>query len=137
MSKDRRSKDYADGVESFIAFALKHSTYKNFIKCSCLQCGNMIFHTSQKIREHLFFYGIDQSYHTWYWHGDAAPSGLPTSRAECHHTVQFTDVDSTVEMVQVAHDDCKNDHNFMKHYLKMPKNLYILVVETLQSCLHW
>ena len=50
--------------------------------------------------------------------------------------LQFTDVDSTVEMVQVAHDDCKNDHNFMKHYLKMPKNLYILVVETLQSCLH-
>ena len=35
----------------------------------------MIFHTSQKIREHLFFDGIDQSYHTWYWHGEAAPSG--------------------------------------------------------------
>ena len=87
MSKDRRSKDYVDGVESFIAFALKHSAYKNSIKCPCLQCGNMIFHTSQKIREHLFFYGIDQGYHTWYWHGDAAPSGPSTSQAECHHMV--------------------------------------------------
>ncbi|RVW43644.1 hypothetical protein CK203_097059 [Vitis vinifera] len=58
MSKDRRSKDYADG-----------------------------------------------SYHTWYWHGDAAPSGPPTSRAEWHHTVEFNDVDSTIEMVQVAYDD--------------------------------
>ncbi|KAL6329317.1 hypothetical protein AAG906_016209 [Vitis piasezkii] len=43
MSKDRRSKDYADG-----------------------------------------------SYHTWYWHGDATPSGPPTSRAEWHHTLNLT-----------------------------------------------
>ncbi|KAL6339385.1 hypothetical protein AAG906_032914 [Vitis piasezkii] len=114
MSKDRRSKDYADGVESFIAFALQYSTYKNSIKCPCLQCGNMIFHTPQKIREHLFFYGIDQSYHTWYWHGDTAPSGPPTSRAEWHHTVEFNDVDSTIEMVQVAYDDRKNDPKFKK-----------------------
>ena len=118
MSKDRRSKDYADGVESFIAFALQYSTYKNSIKCPCLQCGNMIFHTPQKIREHLFFYGIDQSYHTWYWHGDAAPSGPPTSRAEWHHTVEFNDVDSTIEMVQVAYDDRKNDPKLFETLLE-------------------
>ena len=82
MSKDRKSKDYTDWVESFIVFALQHSSSKNSIKCPCLQCGNMVFHTSQKIREHLFFYRIDQSYHhTWYWHGEGAPSGPPTSRA--------------------------------------------------------
>ncbi|RVW23622.1 hypothetical protein CK203_095835 [Vitis vinifera] len=108
MSKDRRSKDYADGAESFIAFALQYST---LLKCPCLQCGNMIFHTPQKIREHLLFYGIDQSYHTWYWHEDAAPSGPPTSRAEWHHTVEFNDVDSTIEMVQVAYDDPKKTLN--------------------------
>ncbi|RVW89710.1 hypothetical protein CK203_047225 [Vitis vinifera] len=118
MSKDRRSKDYADGVESFIAFALQYSTYKNSIKCPCLQCGNMIFHTPQKIREHLLFYGIDQSYHTWYWHGDAAPSGPPTSRAEWHHTVEFNDVDSTIEMVQVAYDDRKNDPKLFETLLE-------------------
>ncbi|RVW94540.1 hypothetical protein CK203_030792 [Vitis vinifera] len=118
MSKDRRSKDYADGVESFIAFALQYSTYKNSMKCPCLQCGNMIFHTPQKIREHLFFYGIDQSYHTWYWHGDAAPSGPPTSREEWHHTVEFNDVDSTIEMVQVAYDDRKNDPKLFETLLE-------------------
>ncbi|KAL6335840.1 hypothetical protein AAG906_040561 [Vitis piasezkii] len=118
MSKDRRSKDYADGVESFITFALQYSTYKNSMKCPCLQCGNMIFHTPQKIREHLFFYGIDQSYHTWYWHGDAAPSGPPTSRAEWHHTVEFNDVDSTIEMVQVAYDDRKNDPKLFETLLE-------------------
>ena len=88
------------------------------MKCPCLQCGNMIFHTPQKIREHLFFYGIDQSYHTWYWHGDAAPSGPPTSRAEWHHTVEFNDVDSTIEMVQVAYDDRKNDPKLFETLLE-------------------
>ncbi|RVW32350.1 hypothetical protein CK203_087511 [Vitis vinifera] len=71
MSKDRRSKDYANG-----------------------------------------------SYHTWYWHGDAAPSGPPTSRAEWHHTVEFNDVDSTIEMVQVAYDDCKNDPKLFETLLE-------------------
>ncbi|RVW84608.1 hypothetical protein CK203_048116 [Vitis vinifera] len=71
ISKDRRSKDYANG-----------------------------------------------SYHTWYWHGDAAPSGPPTSRAEWHHTVEFNDVDSTIEMVQVAYDDCKNDPKLFETLLE-------------------
>ena len=125
MSKDMRSKDYADRVESFIAFALKHSTYKNSIKCPCLQCGDMIFHTSQNIREHLFFYGIDQSYHTWYWHGDATSSGPPTSRAECHHKVQFIDVDSIVELMLAADDDYKNDPDFFETLLEdAQKHLY-------------
>ena len=108
ISKDRRSKEYEDGVECFVAFAIQNSANKTSIKCPCLQCGNMIFHTPQKIRDHLFFYGIDQSYHTWYWHGEAAPSGPPTIRAEHYDRLQFDDQYSTIEMVQAAHDDCQN-----------------------------
>ena len=36
MSKDRRSKDYEDGVENFISFAVQNSANQNFIKCPCL-----------------------------------------------------------------------------------------------------
>ena len=36
MSKDRRSKDYEDGVENFITFAIQNSANQNFIKCPCL-----------------------------------------------------------------------------------------------------
>ena len=45
MSNDRRSKDYEDGVNKFIAFVVQNYTYKSFIKCLCLQCGNEIFNT--------------------------------------------------------------------------------------------
>ena len=63
MSKDRRSKDYEEGVESFIEFALSNCTNKNAIRCPCLRCGDLVVHTPQVVREHLFFNGIDQSYH--------------------------------------------------------------------------
>ena len=36
MSKDRRSKDYEDGVENFISFAVQNSANQNSIKCPCL-----------------------------------------------------------------------------------------------------
>ena len=45
MSKDRRSKEYEDGVENFISFAIKNSGNQNSIKCPYLQCGNLIFNT--------------------------------------------------------------------------------------------
>ena len=45
MSKDRRSKEYEDGVENFISFAIKNSENQNSIKCPYLQCGNLIFNT--------------------------------------------------------------------------------------------
>ena len=119
------TKDYADGVERFITFAIQNSENKNSIKCPCLQCGNMIFHTPQKIREHMFFHGIDQSYHTWYWHGEVALSGPPTTRAEHYDRVQFDDVHSTIEMVQAAHEDCKNDLESFQRLLKdVEKPLY-------------
>ena len=60
ISKDQRSKEYEGGVEYFISFAIQNSTSKISIRCPCIQCGNLIFHTPQIIREHLFFYGFDQ-----------------------------------------------------------------------------
>ena len=85
-----------------------------------------MFHTTQNIREHMFFHGIDQSYHTWYWHGEVAPSGPSTTRAEHYDKVQFDDVHSTIEMVQVAQEDCKNDPKSFQRLMKdAEKPLYL------------
>ena len=118
ISKDRRSKEYEDEVECFVAFVVQNFTNKTSIKCPCLQCGNMILHTPQTIRKHLFFYGIDQSYHTRYWHGESAPSGPPTIRAEHYDRLQFNDQHSMIEMAQAAHDDCQNDPELFARLLK-------------------
>ena len=120
ISKDRRSKEYEIGVEYFISFAIQNSTRKISIRCPCLQCGNLIFHTPQIIREHLFFYGFDQSYLIWYWHGEAGPSSEPTTtKAErCTKNQFFNDVDSTIDMVKAVHDDFHADAEIFKKLLQ-------------------
>ncbi|RVW33032.1 hypothetical protein CK203_101237 [Vitis vinifera] len=60
MSKDRMSREYEEGVEYFINFALEHCPNQSGIRCPCMRCGNLIHHTPNKIREHMFFNGIDQ-----------------------------------------------------------------------------
>ena len=110
MSKDRRSKDYEDGVKNFIAFAIQNAANQNSIKCPCLQCGNFIFHIPQKIKEHLFFYGIDQSYHIWYWHGETTRSCEPltTTRASCFDRIHSSNVDYSIEMVEATQEVYKD-----------------------------
>ena len=98
MSKDRRSKDYENGVENFIAFAIQNAANQNSIKCPCLQCGNLIFHTPQKIKEHLFFYGINQCYHIWYWHEETTRSSEPltTTRITCFDRIHSSNMDYAI-----------------------------------------
>ena len=109
----------------------------------------MIFHTSQKIRDHLFFYGIYQSYHTWYWHEETAPSEPPTIRAEHYDRLQFNDQHSTIGMVQAAHDNCQNDPELFARLLKdAEKPLYpgcrkftklfaLIKLYNLKACFGW
>ena len=127
ISNDRRSKEYEDGVDCFISFAIQNSTSKISIRCPCLQCGNMLFHTPRIVREHLFFYGFDQSYLTWYWHGEEGPSSGPTIiRAErCTKNQFFDNVYCTIEVVKAAHDDFQADSEFfLKLFDDAKKPLY-------------
>ena len=138
ISKDRRSKEYEDGVEYFISFSIQNSTSKISIRCPCIQCGNLIFHTPQIIREHLFFYGFDQRCLTWYWHGEAGPSSGPkTTKAErCAKNQFFDDVDCTIEMVKAAHDDFHADEEIFNKLLQDAEKPLYQVVENLPSYLH-
>ena len=110
MLKDRRSREYEEGVEYFINFALQHCQNPSVIHCPCMRCGNLMHHTPNKIREHMFFNGIDQSYRTWYWHGEVGPpSGQSTAMTQGYNTLDYGDVASTLEMVHAAQDECMND----------------------------
>ena len=93
----------------------------------------MIFHTPQRfpqrfpqnIREHMFFYRINQNYHICYWHGEATPSEPPTRRVEHYNMVQFNDVDSTIEMVEVVQVECQNDLKLLEILLQIVEKPFI------------
>ncbi|KAF7150098.1 hypothetical protein RHSIM_Rhsim02G0154800 [Rhododendron simsii] len=105
MLEDRRSKDYEDGVEQFLNFAVIYARDLQSIQCPCRVCGNLKSQAVGEIRNHLFFHGIDQSYQTWIWHREAATrKALPPAYAEdtFHRQVDScpsNDVAETIEMV--------------------------------------
>ncbi|KAI5338536.1 hypothetical protein L3X38_017807 [Prunus dulcis] len=70
MHADRRSKAYELGVEGFLNFAVENLENTTHILCPCVKCGNIRLFGVGIIRDHLFFYGIDQSYKIWTWHGE-------------------------------------------------------------------
>ncbi|KAH7837023.1 hypothetical protein Vadar_008640 [Vaccinium darrowii] len=115
MLKDRRSKDYENGVEHFLKTALIHTSDLQSIRCPCRLCGNLKCQPIEEIRNHLFFNGIDQSYLTWIWHGESATErASPFVNAEDIsdqevHTPPLPDVAQAIEMVEAAADHCTTD----------------------------
>lgn len=131
MLKDRRSKDYEDGVEQFLNFAVIYARDLQSIRCPCRVCGNLKSQAVEEIRNHLFFHGIDQSYQKWIWHGEAAPrKARPSGYAEdtFHRQVDSSpsnDVAETIEMVEAAYNHCTADPNeFRKMLEDAEKPLY-------------
>ena len=106
--EDRRS--MKKGLKTFIQFITLNARHLNYIRCPCLQCGNLMNHTPQVIREHLYFNGIDQSYRIWYWHGEVVPSKEATIVKEYHSDkLNCDDLDNTIQMVHDVQNDYVKD----------------------------
>ncbi|KAH7864924.1 hypothetical protein Vadar_000041 [Vaccinium darrowii] len=128
MLKDRRSKDYEDGVEQFLNFAVIHARDLQSIRCPCRVCGNMRTQGVEEIRNHLFFSGIDQSYQKWIWHGEAATRKAPpfananANAEDIFHqeadSPPSNDVAETIEMVEAAYNHYTADPKEFKKLLE-------------------
>ena len=70
MLADRLSTEYKKGVDSFLEFTIENVKDSNLIPCPCIKCGNLQKIGVKKIKEHLYFNGIDQSYKQWIWHSE-------------------------------------------------------------------
>ncbi|XP_028064788.1 uncharacterized protein LOC114267901 [Camellia sinensis] len=131
MFKDRRSKDYENGVEQFLNFAMTHAIDLQSIRCPCRVCGNLRSQPIRVIRNHLFFNGIDQSYTTRIWHGETVTDrASPCLNEQDISQQQFdtspiNNVAEIIEMVQDAYDRCTTDSEVFKKLLEdAEKTLY-------------
>ncbi|XP_058195233.1 uncharacterized protein LOC131311699 [Rhododendron vialii] len=124
MLKDRRSKDYDDGVEQFLNFATIHAKDLESIRCPCIQCGNLIRQPIPEIRNHLFVNGIDRSYRTWIWHGEPVTGRASQSVNTRDFSYQevnsppLNDAQEAVEMVEAAYNDCMVDPRKFKKLIE-------------------
>lgn len=55
MLKDRRSKDYEEGVENFLNFAIMGGQDPRSIRCPCRLCGNLRKQSIQEIKKSSLF----------------------------------------------------------------------------------
>ncbi|KAL7218732.1 hypothetical protein ACSBR2_011915 [Camellia fascicularis] len=74
MIKDwLKSKEYLEGVQSFIEFATKNLGPQDEIHCPCVDCLNGTKFSRHVVRLHLIRRGIAISYRTWVHHGEHVP----------------------------------------------------------------
>ncbi|XXG62332.1 hypothetical protein AAC387_Pa05g0709 [Persea americana] len=72
--KNRMSKEYRDGVNYFVDFAVTSSGSDDKIRCPCLKCMNVERHVSVVVVFHLIQNGIAPSYKTWVHNGEPIPA---------------------------------------------------------------
>lgn len=143
MLKDRRSKDYENGVEHFLNTAVIHASDPQSIRCPCRLCGNLKCQPVEEIRNHLFFNGIDQSYLTWIWHGEAATDraspfvntkDIPDQEVD---TSPLRDAAQAVEMVEAAYNHCTADPKEFRKLIEDAENHCFLVAKSTRNYLVW
>lgn len=122
MSKDRMSKEYEDGVEQFIAFAVSHASNPKLMKCPCQICGNLMFETPKGVRDHMFIRCVYQSYKIWSWHGEVADIRGTTSReVNLDQSSKYEEVQETLQMVNAAYDPCTANHDSFRKLIEDAK----------------
>ncbi|GJT76044.1 putative transposon, En/Spm-like protein [Tanacetum coccineum] len=134
MRTSRTKKQYIDGVEAFIKYAV-HNLQKMrnidprgnkqqlMMPCPCTTCLNHIEHKVEEVQFHLFKYGIDLSYTKWDKHREKDEQAT-TAQIPVNATIEFvddtdfdmdfgseipTDGPATVEMVNATKESFDED----------------------------
>ena len=67
---NRLSRDYVEGVTSFIQVEKEHLRWDNKTCCPCRDCQNAQFNDLLTIERHLIRFGFSRSYQKWIFHGE-------------------------------------------------------------------
>nr|XP_043630239.1 uncharacterized protein LOC122601551 [Erigeron canadensis] len=124
VSSDRLSTAYDEGVKAFLEFA--QSNYKNLevIPCPCVNCINLIHHSIDMVRYHLFAHGFDENYKIWSFHGEIFSN--VTSFSTYPNESRPPEFDYTKDMVHDAFTYVENDPDSLKSLLEeCDKPLYV------------
>ncbi|KAK1570474.1 hypothetical protein Q3G72_002476 [Acer saccharum] len=69
-SRNRLSKEYRDGIQSFTDVARNYLDQDNKTLCPCRDCLNTSSHNISTLKAHLREYRFSRSYDTWIFHGE-------------------------------------------------------------------
>lgn len=127
MFSDRLSREYEDGVDSFIQYALQNAIDSNLIPCPCAKCMNLKKKNTKTIKAHLCCHGMDLTYDTWIWHGERIRSKNIVNEAVEMEGLgyQHDEFEDHIEMVHEAYETYQeNPTQFRKLLEDAEKPLY-------------
>ena len=105
---------YEVGVGAFIEFA-------HVIPCPCTNCINVVYHSIETVRFHLFVAGFEKSYTVWSFHGER----YSKIDSRCSNKSFPSDFEVTRDILHDAFTHVEKDPNSLKHLLeKCEKPLY-------------
>ena len=110
---NRLSRDYVEGVKSFIQVAKEHLRWDNKTRCPCRDCQNARFNDLLTIERHLIRFGFSRSYQKWIFHGEEHES-QPNEQNDIGvdtEIVDATDADILNEVVGALNDACGHIDN--------------------------
>ncbi|XP_074323383.1 uncharacterized protein LOC141660306 [Apium graveolens] len=73
LKADRRTKEFKKGVDDLLMFAFENGYNEDKISCPYLKCAHNKSWKARIVKNHLFQYGIDETYTRWIWHGEPNP----------------------------------------------------------------
>ncbi|CAO2827403.1 unnamed protein product [Amaranthus hypochondriacus] len=130
MYARRDSLEYAQGMEMFISFALKHVEDPNSILCPCVDCNNTVQSNVDGVRTHLVTNGINQAYKFWIKHGESINS-IPLDRSGKETTEGLSKRLNDDTQDRDDSDDIMFNENFDVNSLD---ELTQIIGENLQDC---
>nr|XP_027067486.1 uncharacterized protein LOC113693107 [Coffea arabica] len=77
MQKNRRSKEYWNGLQKFLDYAFQNSSINGMILCPCKECKCGVCITRENAELHLKVYGFVKGYTHWAAHGEFVYSSAP------------------------------------------------------------
>ena len=110
---NRLSRDYVEGVTSFIQVAKEHLRWDNKTRCPCRDCQNARFNDLLTIERHLIRFGFSRSYQKWIFHWEEHES-QPNEQNDIGvdtEIVDATDADILNEVVDALNDACGHIDN--------------------------
>ena len=110
---NRLSRDYVEGVKSFIQVAKEHLRWDNKTRCPCRDCQNARFNDLLTIERHLIRFGFSRSYQKWIFHGEEHES-QPNEQNDIGVDIEIvdaTDADILNEVVDALNDACGHIDN--------------------------
>ncbi|XP_074361820.1 uncharacterized protein LOC141702002 [Apium graveolens] len=103
LKADRRTQEFKLGVDELFNFVFLNGFKENKISYPCLRCTHSKSWNAQTVKDHLYQYGIDQTYTCWIWHGEL---NYVQSHVVSEHDTSESSVDPTnMRMGQDIIDD--------------------------------